>query len=72
MKNYDPRFGDIVVLKNDESVTEYIVLGKKKIGESMLVDILEYNPSKENPHSGWFNIDKVELVRQYQIGFSNT
>lgn len=51
MKNYDPIFGDIVVLKNDESVTEYVVLGKKKIGESMLVDILEYNPSKENPHS---------------------
>ena len=35
---------------------------KKKIGESMLIDILEYDDTKENPHSGWFNIDKVELV----------
>ena len=65
MKNYDPMFGDTVVLKNDESATKYIVLDKKKIGESMLIDILEYDDTKENPHSGWFNIDKVELVVEY-------
>ena len=46
MKNYDPMFGDIVVLKNDESATKYIVLDKKKIGESMLIDILEYDDTK--------------------------
>lgn len=31
----------------------------------MLIDILEYDDTKENPHSGWFNIDKVELVVEY-------
>ena len=66
MKNYDPMFGDIVVLKNDESATEYIVLGKKKIMGSTLIYILEYDKEKENPHSGWFNVDKVILIKQYR------
>lgn len=27
----------------------------------MLMDILEYYDTKENPHSGWFNIDTKYL-----------
>lgn len=67
MKNYDPMFGDIVVLKKDEFAIQYIVLGKKKIGNSMLINILEYDNTKDNPHRGWFNINKVELIKSYTM-----